>query len=131
VTEVHGSFEEGERPRQVALAERQPTDGPRGQHQAHEVIHDLRNPEPFVSESTALGEQAQLGMAPGELSMGGHGGQANLAEALVAPRLLEDRHGLSEVVDRPPIVALGPVGLAEVAVHQRLQDDLPAGCGKR
>ena len=46
-----------------------------------------------------------------------HGGQGRLAEALVAPRPVEGRHGLPEAVDRPPIVALGLVGQAEVAVR--------------
>ena len=44
---------------------------------------------------------------------------------------LEGRHGLSETVDRPTIVALGMVGQAEVLVRQRVQDDLPAGRGER
>ena len=70
----------------------------------------LGNPEPFFPEGPALGERAQLGMARGEAGTGVHGGQENLAEALVAPRPLEGRHGLPEAVDRPTIVALGLVG---------------------
>ena len=91
----------------------------------------LGNPQPFFPEGPALGERAQLGMAPGEPGTGEHGGQEDLAEALVAPRPVEGRHGLPEAVDRPTIVALGLVGYAEVLVRQRLQDDIPAGRGER
>ena len=91
----------------------------------------LGNPQPFFPEGTALGERAQLGMAPGEVGTGGHGGQDELTEALVAPRPVEGRHGLLEAVDRPTIVALGVVGYAEALVRQRLQDDIPAGRGER
>ena len=131
LTEAHGPFEQGEGPGQVALAEGQQTDPPRGHHEARGVSHRLGNPEPFFPEGTALGERAQLGMAPGEVGTGGHGGQEDLAEALVAPRPVEGRHGLPEAVDRPTIVALGLVGVAEVLVRQRLQDDIPAGRGER
>ena len=75
------------------------------------MSHRLGNPEPFFPEGTALGEHAQLGMAPGEPGTGGHGGQDDLTEALAAPRPLEGRHGLPEAVDRPTIVALGLVGV--------------------
>src|SRR5207248_38900 len=44
---------------------------------------------------------------------------------------VEERHGLSEAVDRPAIVALGAVGLAEAHVRQRLLADTPAGRGER
>ena len=91
----------------------------------------LGNPQPFFPEGTALGERAQLGMAPGEAGTGVHGGQDDLTEALVAPRPVEGRHGLPEAVDRPTIVALGLVGEAEVVVRQRVQDDIPAGRGER
>ena len=37
----------------------------------------------------------------------------------------------AQAVDRPPIVPLGLVGYAEVAVRQRLQGDIPAGRGER
>ena len=90
------------------------------------MINRLGNPEPFFPEGTALGEHAQLGMAPGELGTGVHGGQDDLTEALVALRPVEGRHGLPEAVDRPTIVALGLVGYAEVLVRQRVQDDIPA-----
>ena len=110
LTDAHGPFEQGERPGQVALAEGQQTDPPRGQHEAPGVSHRLGNPQPFFPEGPALGERAQLGMAPGEVGTGEHGGQDDLTEALVAPRPVEGRHGLPEAVDRPTIVALGLVG---------------------
>ena len=91
----------------------------------------LGNPEPFVSEGHTPGKRAQLGMAPGEESTGKHGGQEDLTKTLVAPRPAERLHGLPEAVDRPTIVALGMVGLAEALVRQRLQDDVPSGCGER
>ena len=72
--------------------------------------HRLGNPQPFFPEGPALSEHAQLGMAPGEPGTGGHGGQERPAEALVALRPVEGRHGLPEAVDRPTIVALGLVG---------------------
>ena len=74
------------------------------------MSHRLGNPQPFFPEGPALGEHAQLGMAPGELGTGVHGGQDDLTEALAAPRPVEERHGLPEAVDRPTIVALGLVG---------------------
>ena len=110
LTDAHGPFEQGERPGQVALAEGQQTDPPRGKHEAPGVSHRLGNPEPFFPEGPALGEHAQLGMAPGEPGTGEHGGQEGLTEALAAPRPVEGRHGLPEAVDRPTIVALGLVG---------------------
>ena len=64
LTEAHGPFEPGERPGQIALAEGQQTDPPRGQHEAARVRHRLGNPQPFVPEEPALSERAQLGMAP-------------------------------------------------------------------
>jgi hypothetical protein len=70
-------------------------------------------------------------MAPGEPGTGVYGGQEDPTEALVAPLALEGRHGLPEALDRPPKVALGIVGQAEVLVRQRLQDNLPTGCGER
>ena len=130
LTDAHGPFEQGERPGQVALAEGQQTDPPRGIHQARGVSNRLGNLEPFFPEGPALGERAQLGMAPGEVGTGEHGGQDD-AEALAAPRPVEGRHGLPEAVDRPTIVALGLVGVAEVVVRQRVQDDIPAGRGER
>ena len=91
----------------------------------------LGNPQPFFPKGPALGERAELGMAPGEPGTGAHGGQDDLTEALAAPRPVEGRHGLPEAVDRLTIVALGVVGYAEVVVRQRVQDDLPAGRGER
>ena len=82
-------------------------------HEAPGVRNRLGNPEPFFPEGTALGEHAQLSMAPGEPGTGGHRGQDDLTEALVAPRPLEGRHGLSEAVDGPTIVALELVGYAK------------------
>ena len=84
----------------------------------------LGNPKPFFAEGTTVGEHAELGMARGEVGTGEHGRQEDLTEALAPPWPLEIRHGLPEAVDRPPIVALGLVGQAEVEVRQRLQDDL-------
>ena len=54
-----------------------------------------------------------------------------MTEALVAPRTIKGRHSLPEVVDRPTIVALGLGGCAEAQVRQRLQANLPTGCGER
>jgi hypothetical protein len=68
------------------------------------VISYLGELEPFIPEGVALGERAQLGMAPGEPGTGDHGGQDGLTEALVAQRPIEGRHGLPEAVDRPTIV---------------------------
>ena len=41
------------------------------------MINLLGNPEPFFPEGAALGERAQLGMAPGEAGTGVHSGQDN------------------------------------------------------
>ena len=94
------------------------------------VIHFLSNPEPFFPEGPALGKRAQLGMAPGEVGTGGHGGQDDLAEALAALRPVESCHTLPEAVDGSTIVALGLVGEAEALVRLRLPDNLPTGRGK-
>jgi hypothetical protein len=94
------------------------------------VSDRLGNPQPFVPESPALRKRAQLGMAPGEVGTGEHGGQDELTEALVAPRPVEGGYGQPEAGDRPTIVALGTVGSAEVGARQRLQGDLPIGCGE-
>jgi hypothetical protein len=95
------------------------------------VSRRLGDPQPFVPEGPALRERSQLGIALGKEGTGEHGGQDHPAEALTAMRPVEGRHGVPEVVDRPPIVALGLVGKAEVSVRQRLQDDLPIGRGER
>ena len=131
MTDAHGPFEQGERPVQVALAEGQQTDPPRGPHEAPGVSNRLGNPQPFVPEGTALSKRAQLGMARSEPGTGDHGGQEDLTEALAAPRPVEGRHGLPKAVDRPTIVALGLVGYAEALVRQRVQDDLPTSRGER
>ena len=94
------------------------------------MVDRLGNLEPFFPEGSALGERAQLGMAPGETGTGEHGGQEGLTEALVAPRPVEGRHGLPQAVDRPTIVTLGMVGWAKILVRQRMQDDVSAGCGE-
>jgi hypothetical protein len=95
------------------------------------VRNGFGNPQPFIPEGLALGEYAQLSMARREPGTGEHGWQDHPTEALTAPRPVEGRHGAPEAVDRPPIVALGLIGKAEVAVRQRLQDDLPIGRGER
>src|SRR5262249_46672064 len=115
---------------QVTLAERQHTNPPRGKHQASGVSSRLGNPEPFFPKGTTLREHTQLSMAPGEVGAGKYGRQESPAEALVAPRPVEGRHGLPEAVDRPTIVALALVGLAEALVRQRLQNGIPVGCGE-
>ena len=43
----------------------------------------LGDPQPFFPEGPALGERAQLGMAPGKRGTGEHGGQEDLTEALM------------------------------------------------
>ena len=54
----------------------------------------LGNPESFFPKASALGEPAELGMARGEIGIDEHGGQESLAKALVAPRPVEEHHGL-------------------------------------
>src|SRR5690349_15348251 len=95
------------------------------------MINHLGNPQPFVPEGTALSEHAKLGMAPGEPGTGGHGGQGDLPEALVVPRIAERRYSLSVAVYRPTIITLALVGEAEEAVCQRVQNDFPASRGER
>ena len=110
LTDAHSPFEQGECSGQVTVAEGQQADPPRGKHQTAGVINRLGNAEPFVPEGSALGEQAQLGMARGESGTGKHSGQEGLPEVLVAPRTLEERDRLPEAVNRPTIVSLGLVG---------------------
>jgi hypothetical protein len=95
------------------------------------VRHHLSNPQAFLPQGDTLGERTKLGMAPGKVGAGEHGGEGELTEAFVAPCPLEGRHGLPEAVDRPMIVALGLVGCAEIVVRQQVQDNLPAGHGER
>ena len=95
----------------------QQTNRPRGKHQTSGVSHRLGNPEPFVPNDATFGEHAQFGMAPGEVGTGGHGGQEHLAEALMTSRIAEGCRSLSVAVDRPTIVALGLVSLAEIVVR--------------
>ena len=82
---------------QVALADGQQTDPPEGHHEGRGVIHDLGHPQPFLPAGTALSEQAELGMACGQVGTGEHRGQADMPEALVAPRPLEGHDGLPEL----------------------------------
>ena len=72
--------------------------------------HHLSDPQPFFPKGLARSEQAQLGMAPGEVGTGDHGGQEDLTEALSAPRPVERRYGLLEAVNRPTIVTLSCIG---------------------
>src|SRR5262249_25060202 len=118
LTDAHGPFEPWERPMQVALAEGQQANPPRGKHEACGMSNRLGNPQSFFHEGLAFSERPALGMTRGELGPGGYGGQINPTEALVAPRAVEERHGLSEEVDRPTRVALGAVSRAEVLVRQ-------------
>jgi len=53
-------------------------------------------------------------MAHGEIGTGVHGGKDDETETLMAPRPVEEQHGLSVVVYRPPIVALMLLGSAKV-----------------
>jgi hypothetical protein len=130
LTDAHGLFEQGEGLRQVALAEGQQADPPRGKHQAARVLNRLGNAEPFFPEGPALGEQTQLGMTRGESGTGLHGGQEGLPEALLAPRPVEGRQSLPDAVNRPTIVALDMVGSTELLVRQRLQDNIPTNHGE-
>ena len=107
LTEAHGPIEEGEGSVQVTLAEGQQSDPPEGPHEAPGVVNLLGNPEPFIPEGPALGECAELGMAPGQEGTGLHGEQKDLAEALTVTLPTEGHYGLPAAVDRPPIVALG------------------------
>src|SRR4029453_2407760 len=100
-------------------------------HEAPGVRNRLGNPQPFLPEGPALGEQAKLSMAPGEPGIGGHRGQDDLTKALMALPPLEGRHGLCAAVYGPTIVTLELVGYAKVAVRQRVQDDILAGRGGR
>jgi hypothetical protein len=95
------------------------------------VRNGLGNPEPFFPEGPALGARAQLGMTPGEVGAGEHGGQEDLPAALATPCPLERRDGLPEGVDGLLILTLGLGGEAEGATRQRVQDDVPAGRGER
>jgi hypothetical protein len=80
----------------------------------------LGDSKPCVPEGTALGEHSQLSMAPGEVSMGGHGRQDNPAQTFVVLRTFEGHHSLPEAVDRLPILALDPVREAELLIRECL-----------
>jgi hypothetical protein len=94
------------------------------------VIHPLGNADPFLPECDALGERAQLSMTHGEEGTGGHGRQDSDTEAFATPCPVEERRSLSAAVDRPTIVALAPIGCAEVEVRQRLHEAIPTGRGE-
>ena len=79
----------------------------------------IRSPS---SPKTALGEQAYLGLAPGEVGPGEHSGQDDRPKRRTVPDPIERDHGLFEAVDRPPIVAEELVGDA-----QGLSSPAPAG----
>src|SRR5262249_25528570 len=79
LTDIYSSFEQGERPRQVTLAEEQLlTKSVRGKPEAPSMRSRLGIAKPFVPESTALSEGAQLGMALGEIGTGGYVGQVEI-----------------------------------------------------
>ena len=130
--ESDGAFEPRNGPRQVALEKGQLTDPRRGKHQAAGVRSGLGNPQPFFHEGTALGEQAQLGLALGQVGTREHRGQENHAEALAAPCPVEKRDGLPEAVDRASDSRPGPGTLRRRIgfLRERLQDDIPAGRGE-
>ena len=98
---------------QVAVVEEQQADAPRGNHEACGVINRLGNLQPFFSQGPAFDERAQFGIARGEEGTGCHGGQEGTTGAFTAPRTLPECDGLSEAVNRQPIVALGHVCLAD------------------
>ena len=119
------SFEHGKGPGQIALAQGQQTEPPRGVHHTHRGRGCLGNPQAFFPKSPACGERAQLRMAPGQVGTGEHGGHEDKT-ALVAPGLFKGCDGLPEAVNRPTIVALGLIGLTEVLVGR--QDHIPIHC---
>src|SRR5262245_50434854 len=102
----------------------------KGMHQVPRLSYRLGNPQPFFPDGHTFSERAQLGMAPGEVGTGGHGGQESRAEALVPPRTVEDGYGLPEAVDCLTIVASIQVDSGEVAVRKRAPDDVPTGRGE-
>src|SRR5215831_17577351 len=131
LTEAHSTLEQEERFGQVTLAEGQHADAPTGKHEAGGVIDRSSNMQPFFPEAHSFSERAQLGMARGKPGTGKHGGQDDLTEALAVPRTRERGHGLLEAVSGLMIVALVPVGEADVLVRQRVQDAIPASRGER
>jgi hypothetical protein len=54
-----------------------------------------------------------------------------LTKALAAPPPLNGGQRLHVTVDRPPVVPLNLVGIAEEAVRQGLPDDVTSGRGQR
>src|SRR5262249_52402628 len=120
----------GQGPGQVTLAESEQTKPPRGHHEAIGVSNRLGNPAPLFPAGTAFSERAQLGMARGKRGAAEHGGGGGGSGGPVAPGPVEERDGLSAVVNRPMIVTLEPVGKAEEVVRQCLQANLPTGRGE-
>src|SRR5437870_13491093 len=94
------------------------------------MLNRLGNLEPFIPDSPALDEHAELSMARREIRRGEHG-EDKLTDALVARHAVEGCYGLSETDDRPTIVTLGLAGDAEVYVRQQVQDDFPTGRSER
>ena len=74
------------------MAEGQQTKPMIGNHEAGGVRDRLGNPQPFFPRALPSANMPELGMAPGKLGTGGHGGQDDLAEALVGPHPVEGRH---------------------------------------
>jgi hypothetical protein len=95
------------------------------------MIHYLGNLEPFFPEGSARSERAEFGMAHSERGRSKDGGKDKLTKALTVPRLVEQRHGLLETVNRPTIITLRLVDKAEGLIRQRLCDDIPTGPGER
>ena len=81
LVDAHGLFEQRERPGQVTLAQGEATAPPRGKRTARRMVHCLGDPQPFVPQSSALGERAQLAMACGESSPAGHGWREHISAA--------------------------------------------------
>ena len=122
LTDAYGPFQQRESPGQVALAEGEPTDSPRGYDTTRRVVVRFGIPQPFFPQGPALGECPQLGMAHGQSGPGAYGWRDRITEALVTPLPLEGCHGLPEISDGPTIVPLGLVGLSEAEVRLRLRD---------
>ena len=95
------------------------------------MIHHLDNLEPFFPEGSARSERTEFGMAHGERGRSKDGGKDQLTKALTMPRLVEQRHGLLETVNRPTIVTLHRSGHAEVVVRQPVRDSILTGRGER
>ena len=73
-TDANGTFEQRQRSAEVALANSQETDSFTGYDNTATVFNRLGNPQPFVPDSTPLGERTELGMALGQAGTTAHGG---------------------------------------------------------